>query len=188
MPVVSSLISSNIKKSPQDKVVTVAGGCFWGLEYIYKMHFKDRIVDTQVGFANGNLANPTYKEVCQGLTYHAEVLQIAYNPEVISYKELIDFFFLVHDPTQDDGQGPDIGTQYRSAVFYLDEEEKEIAEQSLAETQKKWFPHHEIVTQVEKLTSYWDAEDYHQEYLIKNADGYHCPTHVLRTEPKAISV
>nr|CAY67130.1 methionine sulfoxide reductase [Komagataella pastoris] len=188
MPVNSSLVSSNIRKSPQDKVVTVAGGCFWGLEHIYKMHFKDRIVDTQVGFANGNVANPTYTQICLGMTHHAEVLQISYNPDVTSFNELIDFFFLVHDPTQKDRQGNDIGSQYRSAVFYLDEKEKEITEQSLAEAQKKWFPHHKIVTQVEKLTSYLDADDYHQDYLMKNPNGYHCPTHVLRKEPKSMSI
>ncbi|ANZ76088.1 BA75_03321T0 [Komagataella pastoris] len=185
MPAMSSVISSNLKKSPQDKVVTVAGGCFWGLEYIYKMHFEDRILDTQVGFANGNVANPTYNQVCQGMTYHAEVLQISYNPGVISYKELVDFFFLVHDPTQKDRQGNDIGAQYRSAIFYLDDTEKAVAEQSLAESQKKWFPHHRIVTQVEKLSSYWDADDYHQEYLDKNPNGYHCPTHIIRKKPKS---
>ncbi|KAI0462364.1 hypothetical protein LJB42_004455 [Komagataella kurtzmanii] len=140
------------------------------------MHFKDRIVDTQVGFANGNVANPTYTQICLGMTHHAEVLQISYNPD--STTQLRKIAKVMND----------IGSQYRSVVFYLDEKEKEITEQSLAEAQKKWFPHHKIVTQVEKLTSYLDADDYHQDYLMKNPNGYHCPTHVLRKEPKSMSI
>ncbi|QLQ80059.1 hypothetical protein HG537_0D00590 [Torulaspora globosa] len=180
-----STVSKSVKFDSQtDKLLTIAAGCFWGTEHIYRKHFGDKIIDYKVGYANGNESKKdnkdsiSYERVTKGDTNFAEVLQVSYNPQVVSLKSLVDFFFRIHDPTTVDSQGPDVGTQYRSALFaHTPEDLKEL--QNLKE---KWQPKwdNKIKTQIEMISNFYDAEDYHQLYLDKNPYGYSCPTHYVR--------
>lgn len=179
-----SIVSKSLKRGPNDEVITVAAGCFWGTEHIYRKYFQNRIVDCRVGYANGGKENPTYQEVCTGRTNHSEALQISFDPSVVSLKELLEFFFRIHDPTTLNAQGADRGTQYRSGIYTNSTAQQTLAEQVKADMQKTWYPTSKIVTEVVPIKSFWDAEDYHQLYLNKNASGYQCPTHFLRTMPK----
>ncbi|KAG7707084.1 hypothetical protein KL931_002954 [Ogataea haglerorum] len=179
-----SAISKTLKTTPSSQVLSVAAGCFWGVEYLYKKHFKDQIIDTKVGYANGTASNPDYKLVCTGSTNHAETLQVSFEPSKVSYRTLVDFFFVMHDPTTVNAQGTDIGTQYRSAIFTHSEEQEKIAREALEYAQKKWYPNDKIVTTIEPIKTFWDAEEYHQQYLIKNPERHLCPTHFVRTTPK----
>jgi len=161
---------------PKKETAIFAGGCFWGMENIIRN--IPGVLSTEVGYTGGKLPNPTYQQVCTGLTGHAEAVQIVYDPDVVSYETLIDYFFRMHDPTTMNRQHNDIGTQYRSAVFFTSDEQKEIAEKSIAFlTQQKKFAR-PIVTQVVQAGFFYPAEDYHQDYLVKNPAGYNC--HVLR--------
>ncbi|CDR38312.1 CYFA0S02e00166g1_1 [Cyberlindnera fabianii] len=155
--------------------------CFWGVEQIYRKHYLNKgLIDTKVGFSNGHkeLENVSYKRVCQGDTEFAEVLQISYDPAQLPLKELLSFFYRIHDPTTKNQQGNDIGTQYRSAIFTHSDEDLEIAKQVTEEFQPKWG--NKIVTKIEPIKSWVEAEDYHQEYLDKNPYGYHCENHFVR--------
>lgn len=180
----SAAISKTLKRTATSEICTVAGGCFWGVEHMYRKHFDGRIIDAKVGFANGKTIQPSYKQVCAGSTGHSEAIQISYEPNKVSYRELIQFFFLMHDPTTVNAQGPDLGFQYRSAIFAANDAQKKIAEEVENETQKKWYPHDKIVTTIEPIKCFYNAEEYHQKYLFKNPTGYQCPTHILRTTPK----
>ncbi|CCE63349.1 hypothetical protein TPHA_0E02570 [Tetrapisispora phaffii CBS 4417] len=178
-------ISKTIKYNPStDKLITLAAGCFWGTEHIYRKYLDDKIIDCKVGYANGNedlkdASNAiSYKRVCKGDTDFAEVLQLSYNPQVISLKELIGFFFRIHDPTTSDSQGPDKGTQYRSGIYTHSDEDYTECLKLKQEWQPKW--HNKIVTEVNEIKNFYDAEEYHQLYLDKNPEGYACPTHYLR--------
>jgi peptide-methionine (S)-S-oxide reductase len=153
-----------------------ACGCFWGAE---KGFWRlPGVISTAVGYAGGYSPNPSYEEVCSGLTGHAEAVKITYDPQVVSYETLIDYFFRMHDPTTPNRQHNDIGTQYRSAIFTTSDEQHEIAEKSIAFlTEQKKFAR-PIVTQIEKASVFYPAEGYHQDYLVKNPGGYNC--HVLR--------
>lgn len=181
---VSVVSKSLMFDAKTDKLLTLAAGCFWGTEHMYRKQFGDKITDYKVGYANGNESKKdvedsiSYKRVCGGDTDFAEVLQIAYNPQVVSLKSLVDFFFRIHDPTTVDSQGPDVGTQYRSALFaHTPEDLKEL--QNLKNSwQSKWG--NKIKTEVEMIRNFYDAEDYHQLYLDKNPTGYACPTHYIR--------
>lgn len=181
-------ISPTLKRLEGNQILTVAAGCFWGVEHIFRKNFIDKgIVDIKVGYANGDAEHykqPDYKTVCTGATNYAEAIQVAFDPTKVSYSDLIKFFFRIHDPTAENSQGPDQGTQYRSAIFAIDEEQLKVANQELQEAQKVWYPKHKVVTRIEYLQSFWDAEDYHQKYLIKNPTGYECPSHFFRTKPK----
>ncbi|ODQ77997.1 hypothetical protein BABINDRAFT_163047 [Babjeviella inositovora NRRL Y-12698] len=181
-----SQISPTLKANEGNQIFTVAAGCFWGTENIYRKHFGNRgLVDGKVGYANGVVANPSYVEVCKGTTNHAEALQISYDPELVSLKELVKFFYLMHDPTTLNAQGPkNRGTQYRSAIFYSSAKDAVQINEVEAEVQAEYYPNHSIVTVKEPLEQFWDAEDYHQLYLLKNPEGYACPSHYLRTSPK----
>ncbi|CDH11839.1 probable Peptide methionine sulfoxide reductase [Zygosaccharomyces bailii ISA1307] len=180
-----STISKTIKFNSQtDKLLTVGAGCFWGTEHIYRKYVGDKIVDCKVGYANGSESKKdepdslTYKRVCVGDTGFCEVLQISYNPKIVSLKQLVDLFFKCHDPTTIDRQGPDAGTQYRSALFaHSDEDLKELKEMR-QQWQPKWG--NKIITQVELIKNFYDAEEYHQLYLDKNPEGYACRTHYIR--------
>ncbi|CCD23646.1 peptide-methionine-S-sulfoxide reductase NDAI_0B06140 [Naumovozyma dairenensis CBS 421] len=181
----SATISKTIKYNPKtDKLITVACGCFWGTDHIYKKHLGDKIIDAKVGYANGDeskndqVDSVSYKRVKQGDTNFAEALQIAYNPNTIKLKELVDFFFRIHDPTTVNFQGPDQGTQYRSGLFAHSDEDLKELELLKKEWQPKWG--NKIVTQVEPIHNFYDAEEYHQLYLTKNPEGYACPTHYVR--------
>lgn len=182
-----SLVSPTIKRLDDSKIATFAAGCFWGVEHIYRKHFGNRIIDVKVGYANGNSKtydNPTYDIVKQGSTGFAEAVQILYDPKAVLYQQLVEFFFIMHDPTHLNHQGPDQGTQYRSGIFVNNDLELRTAESELEKSQKKWYPNHKIVTIIEKLQNFYDAEDYHQKYLINNPTGYACPSHFIRKTPK----
>jgi peptide-methionine (S)-S-oxide reductase len=142
---------------------TLAGGCFWCIEA--PMEELDGVHGVTSGYAGGHTENPTYREVCSGNTGHAEVVQVTYDPERIAYEDLLDVFFTVHDPTQLNRQGPDVGTQYRSAIFVHDDTQRQAAEASRAAWQSRVRA--PIATEIQPAASFWPAEDYHQQYLEK---------------------
>ena len=154
------------------ETATLAGGCFWCLEAVY-----DQVIgvkDVVSGYTGGHVANPTYERVCSGKTGHAEAVQITFDPEQISYRELLEIFFSIHDPTTLNRQGADVGTQYRSAIFYHSEEQRQIAEQLVRElTEQKVF-RDPIVTEIVPATIFYPAEDYHQEYFVRNPYQPYC--------------
>jgi methionine-S-sulfoxide reductase len=156
------------------ETATLAGGCFWGVEEFLRA--LPGVTETTVGYTGGTTANPRYEEVKTGRTGHAESLEIVFDPEKISYEELLDYFFRLHDPTTSNRQGNDVGTQYRSAIFYHDESQRAAAQRAIAAAQKKWP--RPIVTEVVPATQFWSAEEYHQDYLQKYPNGYNC--HYLR--------
>ena len=145
------------------EIAILACGCFWSPEI--KFSKLKGVLKTEVGYCGGNTENTTYEEVCTGNTNHAEVVKVYYDESIISYKELLSFFFKIHDPTTLNSQGPDVGTQYRSEIFYTKEEQKEIAEKVVEEVNKKFKG--KIVTKISKESNYCKAEDYHQKYLKK---------------------
>lgn len=158
------------------EVATLAGGCFWGLEHLLSK--LSGIVTTQVGYTGGSKANVRYEEVKKGNTGHAEAIQVLFDPKKVSYEAILLQFFRAHDPTTKDRQGNDRGSQYRSAIFYSSDEQRKIAEKVIkrVDLSKKWGA--PAVTQVIQAHEFYRAEDYHQEYLIKNPDGYTC--HFIR--------
>lgn len=152
--------------------ITFGAGCFWCVEAVYSdLNGVETVVS---GYAGGTVKNPSYKEVCTGNTGHAEVCQITYNPEIISFQELLEVFWQVHDPTTLNRQGGDIGTQYRSAIFYHTNEQKQIAEDFLQTLNiEKVFPD-PIVTEITPINNFYPAEDYHQDYFDLNGDNPYC--------------
>ncbi len=146
-----------------EKKATFGAGCFWGVEAAFRQ--LDGVTKTEVGYEGGKLDRPTYEDVCSHTTGHAEVVEVTYDPERISYEELLDVFWRKHDPTQLNRQGWDIGDQYRSVVFFHDEEQQEIALRSKAREQTRHS--RPVVTQVEPAQTFYRAEDYHQQYLEK---------------------
>lgn len=184
MTAIATKFSALVSESRNIQLATISAGCFWGVEHIYRKHFKDKgLIDTSVGYTGGNTTNPTYKEVCTSSTKHAEGLQIAFDSSRLSYEALIDFFFCIHDPTTPDRQGPDIGTQYRSAIFTHNEEQRKVAE-AVKDRFQRTFWKDKIITEIIPIENWWDAEAYHQKYLEVNKGGYECPTHFVRTEPQ----
>ncbi|KAI0743069.1 peptide methionine sulfoxide reductase [Daedaleopsis nitida] len=169
------------------EIATFASGCFWGVEHIFLKHFPPAenkgILKTAVGYTGGkeDSQNPDYRTVCSGATNHAEAVRIEFDPSVVRYEELVEFFYRSHDPTTANQQGNDVGTQYRSAIFYNTPEQLEVAKRVTEEVQKKHFDHKgkKIVTEIVAAGPWWDAEDYHQKYLFKNPSGYQCPSHRL---------
>lgn len=149
---------------------TLGGGCFWCLEAVYE-NVKG-VKDVVSGYAGGHTEHPDYRSVCTGTTGHAEVVQITYDPDVVSYEDLLEIFWTIHDPTTLNRQGADVGTQYRSVIFYHDEAQKKIAEQSKAKAQKRFDA--PIVTEIVPLTRFWPAEAYHQDYFRKNPHQGYC--------------
>ena len=148
---------------------TLGGGCFWCLEAVFEE--LEGVVDVESGYAGGTAANPSYRQVCGGDTGHAEVVRIEFDPARIGYREILEVFFAVHDPTTPDRQGNDIGTQYRSVIFHHGPEQQRVAAEVMAEAQAAWG--RPIVTQLEPAPAYYRAEDYHQEYFRHNpAQGY----------------
>jgi len=145
------------------EIATLAAGCFWGVEAAFEK--IKGIEKTTVGYTGGKTKNPTYEQVCTNKTGHAEAIQIMYNPEEIKYDQILEIFWTIHDPTQLNRQGPDIGTQYRSAIFYHSEEQKKIAEQSKENKQKQY--NKKIVTENYTSQEFYPAEEYHQKYLEK---------------------
>lgn len=150
------------------KKAVLAGGCFWGLEDLLRS--RPGVTDTEAGYAGGENENPTY----ENHPGHAEAVEVTYNPEEISYKQLLDFFFQIHNPTTPNQQGNDKGTSYRSAIFYGNEEEKTTAEAMIDIVNESGRWTNPVVTTLEPLTRFWVAEDFHQDYLQNNPSGYTC--------------
>ena len=146
-----------------DRKATFGAGCFWGVEAAFRQ--LEGVTKTEVGYEGGTLENPTYEDVCSHTTGHAEVVQVTYEPERISYEQLLETFWGKHDPTQLNRQGYDVGDQYRSVIFFHDEEQKEAAVRSKAEEQTRHT--HPVVTKLEPAGTFYVAEDYHQQYLEK---------------------
>lgn len=149
---------------------TLGGGCFWCLEAVYKR--IDGVEEVTSGYAGGEVKDPTYREVCTGRTGHAEVVEITFDPEKISYEQILDLFWEAHDPTTLNRQGADVGTQYRSAIFYHNPEQKEIALQSKEKAQEQFKD--PIVTEITELETFYPAEDYHQDYFDLNPNAGYC--------------
>ncbi|HEY0081969.1 MAG TPA: peptide-methionine (S)-S-oxide reductase MsrA [Pyrinomonadaceae bacterium] len=155
-----------------EETATLAGGCFWCLEAVFAdLRGVARVVS---GYCGGHVENPTYRAVCDGTTGHAEVVQITFDPQVISYRELLEVFFTIHDPTTLNRQGGDVGTQYRSAIFYHSPEQRETAATVIAELGAARVWDAPIVTEVAPLSVFYAAEDYHQEYYLNNASQPYC--------------
>jgi peptide methionine sulfoxide reductase msrA/msrB len=146
-----------------------AGGCFWGVEHLFQE--KEGVVDTRVGYTGGRTKNPTYDQVCMGFTGHAEAVEVIYDTEKTNYEELTRLFFEIHDFTQKNRQGPDIGKQYRSAIFYTDEEQKKTADKIINELESKDF---NVETKVEEASTFYVAEEYHQDYYKKTGKQPYC--------------
>ena len=145
------------------EIAVLALGCFWGPEI--KFSKLNGIIKTEVGYCGGNKPETTYKEVCTGITNHAEVVKLEFDPKIISYEEILNYFFEMHDPTTLNSQGPDFGSQYRSEIFYLNDNQKKIAENKIEKENQKLFGR--VVTKLSILKNYCTAEEYHQKYLEK---------------------
>ena len=154
------------------EVATLAGGCFWCLEAVYDQ--LKGVTDVVSGYAGGHVPNPDYRTVCTGTTGHAEVVQITFDPDVISFKDLLNVFFTIHDPTTLNRQGADVGTQYRSAIFTHGPAQEATAHEVIAELEAAHVWDHPIVTEVTPLEAFYPAEDYHQEYFVKNPNQGYC--------------
>jgi len=152
-----------------------AGGCFWGVEYFLQK--SPGVISVTSGFIGGQVRNPSYREVCTGRTGHAEAVKIIYDPDKTSYEKLLKLFLEIHDPTQVGGQGPDLGNQYRSEIFYLNEEQKKTAENNIAILKGKGL---KVVTAVTKASEFYEAEDYHQDYYFKNGKVPYCHAYTKR--------
>lgn len=154
------------------ETITLAGGCFWCLEAVYDE--LRGVTDVVSGYMGGNTLNPTYKQICTGTTGHAEVVQLTYDPTIISTRQILDVFFTIHDPTTLNRQGADVGTQYRSAVFYHTEAQKQIAEATIAEITESRLWANPIVTEITPAEKFYPAEDYHQNYYVNNPYAGYC--------------
>ena len=164
-----------IQKESSDRatqVATLGGGCFWCMEAVFTE--LNGITKVESGYSGGSVANPTYEQVCTGSTGHAEVIQITFDSQIVSYKEIVQIFFTMHDPTTLNRQGDDIGTQYRSVIFYHDNEQRLIAQKVIEKISAARIYDQPIVTQVEPFIAFYKAEDYHQEYFRKNPQQPYC--------------
>jgi len=148
---------------------TFAAGCFWGVEELFRT--TAGVIETQVGYMGGHTENPSYKQVCSGATGHAEVVDLQFDPAIISYAQLLEKFWAKHNPTSLNRQGWDIGTQYRSAIFFHTEEQRQIAKQSKAALIATGSYSDPVVTEITPAGPFWRAEDYHQQYVLKNKPG-----------------
>ena len=157
------------------KQAVFAGGCFWGVEHL--MQKVPGVLDVQSGYTGGTAVNPSYEQVKTGTTGHFEAVRITYDPTQTDYETLAKLFFEIHDPTQIDGQGPDIGSQYRSAIFYINNEEKKTAEKLIRILEQKGY---RVATQVLPLGTFWSAEEYHQNYYVRKGTQPYCHMRVKR--------
>ncbi len=165
------------KDEPNYELATFAAGCFWGVESVFKQ--VKGVIETTVGYTGGTVPNPSYRQVCTGITGHAESVLIKFDPGIVSYEELLSLFWRIHDPTTPNRQGPDVGTQYRSAIFYHNDQQKEAAEKSKEEFDKKGAYINKATTQIVPASQFYEAEEYHQDYFEKQGGG---SCHVLRPE------
>jgi peptide-methionine (S)-S-oxide reductase len=156
--------------SGQTAIATLGGGCFWCVEAVYQE--LNGVQKVESGYAGGHVSNPTYREICTGTTGHAEVAQITYNPALVSFEEILEVFFTVHDPTTLNRQGNDVGTQYRSVIYYHNPEQKAIAEAAKSAASELWED--PIVTQIAPLDKFYKAEEYHQNYFRDNPSQSYC--------------
>jgi len=156
----------------QREVATLAGGCFWCLEAAFQ-DLKG-VENVQSGYAGGRVTNPSYEDVCTGTTGHAEVVQITFDPQVVSFEDLLHVYFTIHDPTTLNRQGADVGTQYRSAIFYHSPEQKATAERVIAELQAQKLWDEPVVTELKPLTAFYPAEEYHRDYFRRNPTQGYC--------------
>ena len=156
----------------RSEVATLGGGCFWCLDAVFRdLRGVER---AESGYAGGLMANPTYRDVCSGMTGHAEVVQITFDPDVISFRELLEVFFTIHDPATPDRQGNDVGPQYRSIVLYHSPEQRDTAEQVIDEIQRARLWDDPILTEIKQFSTFYPAEKYHQDYYANNADQPYC--------------
>jgi peptide-methionine (S)-S-oxide reductase len=162
--------TKDMKSSSQLETAVFGGGCFWCLDAQFKL--VPGVISVISGYAGGTAKNPTYEQVCSETTGHAEVVQVEFDPSVVSYEDLLRKFFHAHDPTTLNRQGPDVGTSYRSIILYKDANQKEIAQKVKAEAQKDWSD--PIVTEIVPLQTFYKAEDYHQDYFAKNPEQGYC--------------
>jgi peptide-methionine (S)-S-oxide reductase len=154
------------------EVATLGGGCFWCTEAVFnELKGVERV---ESGYSGGSVENPSYEDVCTGTTGHAEVIQVTFDPHIISYRDLLQVFFTLHDPTTLNRQGADVGTQYRSTVFYRDEAQRKVAEDVIREVNTSKIWKRPIVTEVAPFKAFYKAEDYHQEYFQKNKSSGYC--------------
>jgi len=165
------------------EVATLAGGCLWCLDAVYRM--LKGVIKVESGYAGGQTSHPTYQQVCSGTTGHAEVVQITFDPSVISYRDLLGVFFTIHDPTTLNRQGADVGTQYRSAIFYHSAEQQETAKQVIAELTKSGVWDDPIVTEIVAYDKYFPAETYHQNYYAGNQQQPYCAVVIAPKVAKA---
>jgi peptide-methionine (S)-S-oxide reductase len=158
--------------APRVEVATLGGGCFWCLEAVYEL--LNGVTKVESGYSGGRVANPSYEAVCSGATGHAEVVQVAFDPAVISYADLLRVFFVIHDPTTLNRQGADVGTQYRSAIYWHSPEQRDTAREVMAEAAAAKLWDDPIVTELAEFTGFYRAEDYHQGYYRNNAHQPYC--------------
>ncbi len=175
-----SLAPAFASSSARYETAILSGGCFWGVQHLVDQ--VNGVVSSRVGYIGGNVDNPTYEMVSTGLTNHAEAIEITFDPQKISYEGLLKFFFTIHDPTTLNRQENDVGTQYRSEIFYLDEAQKETALLVIEKAKKSRVFNGAVVTKASKAGKFFSAEGYHQKYLKKNPYGYTC--HHIREEWK----
>ena len=167
--------SVSIDFAPPGEIAVFAGGCFWGVEYYFQQ--VEGVLATRVGYTGGDLDNPEYGQVCSGTTGHAEAIEVSFNPTLTSFEELARLFFEIHDPTQLDRQGPDIGSQYRSSIFYQDGDQKRIATQLIGLLRTRGF---DVVTRLEPAAQFWEAESYHQDYYEVTGKEPYCHVRTQR--------
>jgi peptide-methionine (S)-S-oxide reductase len=171
----SAIFAKNL--SSQETAI-LAGGCFWGVEELFKK--LDGVLETEVGYTGGTIDNPTYEIVSAGLSGHVEAVKIIFDNQKISYEKILKFFFTIHDPTQLNRQQNDIGTQYRSEIFYIDNNQQQIANKIIKQADDSKVFSGKIQTKISQFQKFFPAEKYHQDYLTKNPDGYTC--HYIRKE------
>ncbi len=169
-----TIAKTNSKKMNKENLqqITFGGGCFWCVESCFNM--LDGVDSAISGYSGGNIKNPTYEEVSTGNTGHAEVVQISYDPKIISYEQLLDVFFFLHDPTQLNRQGNDVGTQYRSVIYYQNDTEKQKAEEAITKIDQSKKYQNKVVTELTKFEKFWPAEAYHQGYYNANPNQPYC--------------
>jgi peptide methionine sulfoxide reductase msrA/msrB len=176
---VNSISMNFVPDAPQSQAATdraiYAGGCFWGVEYFLEQ--EEGVLSVTSGYIGGHKENPTYKEVCYTNTGHAEAVEVIFDPSKVSYETLTRLFFEIHDPTQVNRQGPDIGEQYRSEIFYINDEQKKIAENLIGILKSKGY---KVATRVTKATTFWPAEDYHQDYYDHKGTLPYCHGYTKR--------
>ncbi len=154
------------------ETATLAGGCFWGMQDLIRK--LPGVIGTRVGYTGGMTSSPTYRDICTGRSGHAEGLEITFDPERIGYRNVLELFFQIHDPTTENRQGNDTGSQYRSAIFYASEEQERIARETIADVEASGLWPGRVVTEVVPVSEFWEAEEAHQDYLQKHPGGYTC--------------